>query len=161
MKPLFSTLLMPLRMSQRMSLKMSVMISLMIASMISIMVGGCRGGGSGSGEKTYQDEKENLYATESKNAPGFLKVTGDFRKNLLGQTVIRATVDNRATVCRYKNVRVKMLFYDQNNTLFENHEEVIASVLSPGESHPCKWRYATQKKTARIAFSILGASPLP
>ncbi|MDB5230082.1 MAG: hypothetical protein JWN76_887 [Chitinophagaceae bacterium] len=110
-----------------------------------------------SEEKAYKEEKESLYSKEKKNPLKFLKVKGDFHKNLFGQTVIKATVENKATVCTYKNIRIKMLFYDKNNNLFENHEELITENISPGNSNHFKSRFSAQKKTDSVSFSIMNA----
>src|ERR1700740_3293601 len=91
----------------------------------SLLLFGCKDKGTGAEEKQYKQEKESLYSAEKQNPMRFLKLQSDFHRNIIGQTVVKVTVDNSATVCTYKNVRVKMLFFDRDKTLFENHEEVI------------------------------------
>jgi hypothetical protein len=128
--------------------------------LLSLLFFSCKNNDAKSEEKVYKQEKESLYNKEKKSPAKFLKVTGDFHRNLFGRSVVKATITNNATVCTYKNIRVKMLFYDKNNNLFENHEEVMNENVSPGETNDLKFRFKPQKKIDSASFSIMSAVPV-
>jgi len=73
----------------------------------------------GSSEKkfdsqSYEQYKESLAEKEKKNPLAFLTVTAENKKNIIGQTVVRGKISNKATVSSYKDVRIKMLCYKDN-----------------------------------------------
>src|SRR3954454_20099615 len=72
--------------------------------------------------QSYEQHKESLAEKEKKNPLTFLSVTGDDKRNLIGQTVVRGKILNKATISSYKDVRIKMLCYKNNNMLIE-HED--------------------------------------
>lgn len=77
------------------------------------------------------------------------------------QTVTKGEVTNNATVCSYKNVRIKMLCYDKNGGRIEEHEDIMDDVIAPGHSASFKTRYKLPKETDSIAVSIMSASAVP
>jgi hypothetical protein len=99
---------------------------------------------------SYEKQKESIEQKERKNPLRFLVVEGDSKKNIIGQTVVKMTIRNTATVVTYKNVRVKMLFYDKEGNVFENHEEVTEKQIAPGEKQKIKSKYFAQRKTDSI-----------
>ncbi len=108
-------------------------------------------------EQAYAQQKENLAKKEIKNPVNFLLVIGDDRRNLFGQTVVKGTITNKATVTTYKNIRVKMLFYTKAGALVANHEDVYDKSLPAGQSMKFKARYGTPKGTDSVALSVMSA----
>lgn len=108
-------------------------------------------------EQDYAKTKESLESKEKKSPLRFLKVDADFHKNIIGQTVIKGEVKNIATVAVYKNIRLKLLYYNKEGKLFENHEEVLDGSLSPGDAKKYKAKYRTKEKTDSIAVSVMSA----
>lgn len=116
----------------------------------------------GSSEKkfdkqSYEEHKESLAEKEKKNPLNFLSVTGDNKKNLIGQTVIRGKISNKATVSAYKDVRIKMLCYKDDKLVIE-HEDVIDDVIKPNSTKDFKTKYRLPKGTDSIALSIMSAT---
>lgn len=68
---------------------------------------------------SYEKSKETLAQKEAKNPTRFLVVTASDKKNLIGQTVIKGTIANTATVCWYKDIVLKMSFYSKTKVLLE------------------------------------------
>lgn len=110
-----------------------------------------------TGEQEYATHKESLEDTEKKYPSRFLTVKGDDKKNLIGQTVIRGTITNTATVVPYRDVRVKMLCFKEGRQV-EEHEDVISEMIAPGTSQDFKTRYRLPKGTDSIALSIMSAA---
>ena len=116
-------------------------------------------GGNSSSEKDiekYEATKEQLAKRETKFPIEFLSITSSNKKNLIGQTVVKGTIKNTATVTAYKKVRVKLLYYSQGSVV-ENHEEVFDDIILPNNQHSYKTRYFTPKNTDSVSVSIMSA----
>ena len=116
-------------------------------------------GGKSSSEKDiekYESTKQQLAKRETKFPAEFLTITSTNKKNLIGQTVVKGTIKNTATVTAYKKVRVKLLYYSQGSVV-ENHEEVFDDIILPNNQHLYKTRYFTPKNTDSVSVSIMSA----
>ena len=60
----------------------------------------------------YESSKESLYDVEKEAPLEFLSITENNKRNLLGQTVVRTVVKNKASICTYDKVRIKFLYFD-------------------------------------------------
>lgn len=118
----------------------------------------CKNGDKKFDSTSYEKEKESLEQKERKNPLRFLKVQGESKKNIIGQTVVRVNLTNTASVVTYKNVRIKMLFYDREGNVFENHEELLEKQIHPGERQKIKSKYFSQRRTDSIAFTVMSAT---
>lgn len=107
-------------------------------------------------EETYTKQKESLEETEKKHPLRFLSVRGDDKKNIIGQTVVRGTIYNKATVVAYKDIRIKMLCY-KDGKMVEEHEDVINEVIKPGAENDFKTKYRLPKGTDSIHLSVMRA----
>lgn len=107
----------------------------------------------------YQQQKESLLDKEKKNPTQFLQVSGDDKRNIWGKTVYKGVIKNNATVCTYKNIRVKLLYYKEG-TLVTNHEELFEEELKPGSELEFKAKYKTPKGTDSVFASIMKATPI-
>jgi hypothetical protein len=108
-------------------------------------------------EKTYTEQKESLEETEKKHPLRFLSVKGDDKKNIIGQTVVRGTIYNKATVVTYKDVRIKMLCY-KDGKMVEEHEDVTDDLVKPNSEKDFKIKYRLPKGTDSIALSVMRAT---
>lgn len=106
---------------------------------------------------TYEKTKETLEEKESKNPAQFLSVTSSDKKNIIGQTVIRGTVYNRASVCTYKDVQVKISFISKTGTLLEEDKETIYEVVPPNNNVKFKSKYFAPKGTGDVRITVLDA----
>jgi hypothetical protein len=106
---------------------------------------------------TYEKAKETLEEKEKKNPGEFLSVTSSDKKNIIGQTVIRGSVYNRASVCTYKDVQVKISFFSKTGVLLEENKETIYEIVPPGESVKFKSKYFAPKGTDSMIIAVLGA----
>ena len=116
----------------------------------------------GSGEQkldteSYEKTKESLSDKEKKNPLKFLTVTGDNKKNLIGQTVVRGTIKNTASVTAYRDIRIKMLCY-KNGSMVEEHEDIVDDVVKPNTIEDFKTKYRLPKGTDSIALSVMSAA---
>jgi hypothetical protein len=126
----------------------------------SVVIMSCNNNDPNKGEKekdNYEKAKENLGDKEKKNPQNFLIVSGHDRHNLFGQTVVKGTITNKATVATYKDVDVKLDFYSKTKTLLETDKEIIYEVIGPGESKNFKTKYFAPKGTDSVALTITAA----
>ncbi|MEO5942978.1 MAG: hypothetical protein ABIP30_01370 [Ferruginibacter sp.] len=105
----------------------------------------------------YEKAKESLGETEQKNPAKFLTVSGNNKRNLLGQTVIKGSVTNKATVATYKDVDIKLSFYSKTGALLEEDHEVVYESINPGATTNFKSKYFAPKGTDSVAMHIVGA----
>ncbi|HXS56207.1 MAG TPA: hypothetical protein VN726_08780 [Hanamia sp.] len=110
-----------------------------------------------SEKKSYEETKETLLKKEQKSPSDFLLVTGKDRRNILGQTVVKGILTNKATVAVFKDVDLKLSFYSKTRALLETDKETIFEILQPGESKNFKTKYFAPKGTDSVALQILGA----
>ncbi|MEP6844967.1 MAG: hypothetical protein ABI861_03160, partial [Panacibacter sp.] len=107
---------------------------------ITLIMSSCGSDKAKTEEQIYTEQKESLQDKEKKNPLKFLSVTGDNKKNIIGQTVVRGTIHNKATLVAFKDVRVKMLCY-KNNKMAEEHEDVINEIIKPNTDKDFKTKY--------------------
>lgn len=110
-----------------------------------------------SQEKSYEVTKEELLKKEQENPAAFVKVEGGQKRNLIGQTVVKGTLFNKASVAVFKDVEIKLYFYSKTRALLETDKETIFEILQPGESKNFKTKYFAPKGTDSVALQVLGA----
>lgn len=108
-------------------------------------------------DKTYQQSSEILNDVESKNPAKFLTITASDRKNLLGQTVVKGTLQSKAKVHTYKDVEIELSFYSKTKALLEQDKEVIYEEINPGSVKKFKTKYFAPKGTDSIALRVVNA----
>lgn len=105
----------------------------------------------------YEQTKETLEETEKKNPTRFLSVTGHDKRNLIGQTVVKGTLNNSAKVASYKDVEIRLSFYSKTKALLEEDVETIFETIGPGKNADFKTKYFAPKGTDSVALKVLGA----
>lgn len=108
-------------------------------------------------KESYQITKEALLAKEQKNPPGFLIISGRNKKNIVGQTVVKGTITNKASVATFKDVDIKLSFYSKTKALLETDKETIYETIGPGESQDFKTKYFAPKGTDSVSLEVLTA----
>jgi hypothetical protein len=109
-------------------------------------------------KEIYEKTKESLRDKEQKSPQNFLFAGGHDKRNILGQTVIKGTVTNKASVAIFKDVDIKLSFYSKTRALLETDKETVFEVLHPGESKNFKTKYFAPKGTDSVALTVLGAN---
>ena len=108
-------------------------------------------------KESYQLTKDELLKKEQKKPQDFITVTGYNKKNILGQTVVKGTLVNKASVATFKDVDIKLSFYSKTQALLETDNETEYMTLGPGESKDFKTKYFAPKGTDSVALVVLGA----
>ncbi len=112
-------------------------------------------------DESYKLTKESLLKKEQKDPQKFLLVGGHDKRNFFGQTVIKATVTNKATIAAFKDVDLKLTFFSKTGVLLETDKETVFEVLQPGETKNFKTKYFAPKGTDSVALEVLGAKIIP
>jgi len=105
----------------------------------------------------YEKAVETLAEKEKKNPLLFLTVSNSDKHNLLGQTVIKGAVTNKAKVCAYKDVLLEVSFFSKTGTLLEKGNETVYEKIEPGKSSQFKIKNFAPKGADSIAIKVLGA----
>lgn len=108
-------------------------------------------------KESYEKTKQNLKDREVKNPALFLSVTGNDKHNILGQTVIKGNITNKATVAVYKDIDVQLDFYSKTGTLLETDKETVYESIRPGQSKNFKTKYFAPKGSDSVALKVLAA----
>jgi len=109
-------------------------------------------------DKVYEDTKQSLLTREQKYPLKFLTLTSHYKKNIFGNTVTKGTIINAATLCSYKDVRIKMLAFNKEGAMLEEHEDVMHEIIKPNTVKDFSTRYHLPRKTDSIALSIMSAT---
>ena len=105
----------------------------------------------------YENSKLSLEEVEKQSPLQFLSVTGNDKKNLLGQTVVKGKITNNATMVTYKDVDVKLSFYSKTGALLQEDQEMVYEAVAPGATVNFKSKYFSPKGTDSIAMKIVSA----
>lgn len=126
--------------------------------MLSFVFAACGGDEKAADKKDkYEQTKETLEQTEKKNPKRFLTVQGSDRKNLIGQTVIKGTITNKATVASFKDVDVELSFYSKTGALLQRDHEVVYETIAPGNNTGFKTKTRAPIGTDSVAMKIYAA----
>jgi hypothetical protein len=110
-----------------------------------------------SEKENYELTKKNLREKENKSPQNFLTVSGTNKHNLVGQTVVRGVVKNKATVAVYKDVDIQLDFYSKTGALLETDKETVYEEIHPGQSKNFKTKYFAPKGSDSVALKVLNA----
>ena len=124
--------------------------------MLSFVFAACNSDDAKDKDK-YEQTKETLEQSEKKNPKRFLTVEGSDKKNLIGQTVIKGTITNKATVASFKDVDVELSFYSKTGALLQRDHEVVYETIKPGNSTDFKTKTRAPKGTDSVAMKIYAA----
>lgn len=107
---------------------------------------------------SYETVKETLADKEKNNPARFLVVSNKDRKNLIGQTVVKGTITNKATVCIYKDVELHLSFFSKTGVKLDEGIETIYEVILPGKTVKFKTKYFAPKGTDSVAIRVRKAT---
>ena len=105
----------------------------------------------------YEKGKLSIEEIEKKNPERFLSVSGNDKKNLLGQTVIKGNIFNHAKMVPFKDVEIKLFFYSKTKTLLEEDTQTIYETINPGGTTNFKSKYFAPKGTDSVGMRVVTA----
>ena len=132
-------------------------ITLALTLLSSLFLFACNSDNPAKEKESYNATKNSLLRKEEKNPASFIVVKGNSKKNIVGQTVVKGTLVNKASVATYKDVNLQLTFYSKTKALLETDKETIFEILNPGESNGFKTKYFAPKGTDSVGLEVLGA----
>lgn len=129
------------------------------ALMLIQMVSSCNSSEKGKekDKANYEKSKESMAALEMKNPVQYLTVKAKDKRNLIGQTVVRGTLTNRAKITTYYDVVLERSFFSKTGALLEKDEETIYERLAPGAQVEFKSKLFAPKGSDSVELKILQA----
>ena len=109
-------------------------------------------------KEIYEKVKETLADKEKNNPPKFLVVNSHHRKNIIGQTVVIGSFSNKATICAYKDVEIRLSFFSKTGVKLDEGLETIYENIAPGKTIKFKTKYFTPKGTDSVAIIVTKAT---
>lgn len=117
----------------------------------------CNSENANQEQKSYKETKNALLKKEERDPAAFISVNGNSKKNIVGQTVVKGTLMNKASVATYKDVNLQLTFYSKTKALLETDKETIYQILNPGDVQDFKTKYFAPKGTDSVGLKVLGA----
>ena len=105
----------------------------------------------------YKSSKLTIEQIEQQNPLRFLEVSGKDKHNLIGQTVVKGEITNKATVVTYKDISVSIKFISKTGVVLEDDEEVIYEEVKPGSNINFKSKFFAPKGTEEVKMKIIKA----
>lgn len=136
------------------------MKKIFVAFILFITVYSCKNSdekGKGKDTDNYEKTKETLGEKEQRNPARFIQIDEKDRRNLFGQTVVKATITNNAKVCTYKDIELKLEFYSKTKVRLTEEKETIYEIIAPGGSTKFKSKYFAPKGTDSVAIKVIAA----
>lgn len=107
-----------------------------------------------------QEQKLEQKGIEMRDPFAYLKVTSEFRMTLIMNLNVQGTVRSTATQASFRNITVRVKFYDKNDELLGQEDHLIPDILAPGQqaefSFKAVGRYG---KTVKAVHELVSATP--
>jgi hypothetical protein len=108
-------------------------------------------------EDSYEKAKESLEEREKKNPVSFITVTSKDKHNLIGQTVIKGTVNNNAKVCAYKDFELEFSFFSKTGVLLQKELKTVFDIIPSGKAADFKEKMWVNKDADSMSIKVLTA----
>lgn len=110
-------------------------------------------------EKSPEELKAELISRERENPTRYLDVTGTYRKNLIGETVLEGKITNTATLAVFKDVVIKASYMGPSGTIISEENFTKYQLIYPRGAIEFKFKTFAPKQTETVSINIEGASP--
>ena len=97
---------------------------------------------------------------ERENPINFLKTEGSYRKNVARRWVVEGTITNTATETIYKEVVIKILYYNKAKAEIGSEEQTINDYFQPGRPKKFKVKSYGVYGAKSVGFQLISAKPL-
>lgn len=105
----------------------------------------------------YEKAKESLEEREKKNPVSFITVTSKDKHNLIGQTVVKGTINNNAKICTYKDFELEFSFFSKTGVLLQKELKTVFDIIPSGKTVDFKEKMWVNKDADSMAIKILTA----
>lgn len=108
-------------------------------------------------EKTPEELRQELALKEQSSPVEYLSLSGTYRKNLIGETVLEGTITNNATVAVFKDIVVKAGFIAPSGTVVGEKNFTVYVMLGPSQSSPFKVKVSAPKQSSSVSMDVVDA----
>ena len=108
-------------------------------------------------KQSYEVSKKTIEEIERESPLKFVSVVGKDKKNIIGQTVVKGIIINKATTVAYKNFSIRVSFYSKTGTLLEEDEETIMEQVGPGDEVEFKSKFFAPKDAEEVKLKVVSA----
>ena len=109
---------------------------------------------TGKGTPGYEATKLSLEEQEKIAPNSFLEVSGTFRENLIGETVVEGKVKSSASVAKYKDLVLSVIFYTKTDTYLGSEDFVLYEFINPGTEVDFKIKTNAPNGTDQIGLEV-------
>ena len=110
------------------------------------------------GNQSYEQKVMSVAETEEMYPTQFLKASGTYRENLLGDKLkVNGTITSSATVARYKDATVRVTYYSKTKTNLGSEDYIIYEVLNPGRTTPFRLKIKNYRNVKSIGWEVIDA----
>jgi hypothetical protein len=122
-----------------------------------VLVASCNSANKDRPSSNYEQKKSELSGEEKESPTKFLKVSGTYRGNLIGQTVVEGEIENKSTLTAYKDIQVQVTFKDKEGGTIEKQKHTINETVKSGSSSDFKIKVKHVKEVASVTIDIVDA----
>ena len=113
-----------------------------------IIITSCNNSGNGSSSstslsesQTYEQKVMSVEETEKSNPSKFLKADGTYNENFWGDKFkLHGTVTNTATVAKFKDIVIEVIFYTKTDTELGRERYVLYEKVNPHQTINFEWK---------------------
>jgi len=109
-------------------------------------------------EKTTAKSNAEQSRKESVNPTRYLKVKANWRKNLIGETVLQGTLQNTAPIDNFKDPILLVTWLSKTNTVMGTSRYPLYEYLEAGRTIPFKLKAKAPSKVVGVKVSIESAT---
>jgi len=136
-----------------------IIIPLLIIGIIFIIINKTNVCG-GSGSESYQEKVMSIEDTEKANPAQYLKASGTYNETFWGgKFKIEGTVTNNATVAKFKDVVVEVIFYSETDTELTTERYVIYDYFPPHETKNFQLKVEIPNGAKKLGLRAVDAKP--
>lgn len=109
---------------------------------------------AGKGTPGYEATKLSLEEQEKIAPVTFLEVSGTFRENLIGETVVEGIVKSNASVAKYKDLVLTVNFYTKTDTYLRSEDFILYEFINPGSELEFKIKTSAPEGSEKIGLEV-------
>ena len=109
---------------------------------------------TGKGTLGYEATKLSLEEQEKIAPVTFLEVSGTFRENLIGETVVEGIVKSNASVAKYKDLVITVIFYTKTDTYLGSEDFILYEFINPGSELEFKIKTSAPEGSEKIGLEV-------
>ena len=117
----------------------------------------CNNSNSSGNATSHDSTKTVVVKTERESPANYLISEGNYRKNVAGRWVVEGTITNKATHTFYKDVVLKVFYYDKANKEIGSELLTVNDYFKPGSTKEFKVKSYGTYGAKSVGYKIVSA----